>query len=291
MQGSVRSVKHLRQRLKWLKARQDRRKWRWIRLIQPKGDRKNGSSTFENNSGRFSLAFCLHGLRVLCRSPGRLSLLSSPPWLFWVRMAFFAPAVTSVGLSFRDWRYVEQEGIKGEMTYWWTRKKSENTPFAVIPAKAGIQINYRNGGKRVSPEWRPFYETIENSIFEVDTPVASVRAYGASRFNVDVYEDGYTEVFVMSCDVYVQGQNGNTKIDPGSMLSIGTDQDAELSPMRQGWWLGSMESIKRSLLNPTVELLIPTRAKRRKVNPVRNSSRRDSKPSGALNPAGIILKM
>jgi hypothetical protein len=26
------------------------------------------------------------------------------------------------------------------------------------------------------------------------------------------------------------------------------------------------------------------------VNPVRNSSRCDSKPSGALNPAGIILK-
>jgi len=28
----------------------------------------------------------------------------------------------------------------------------------------------------------------------------------------------------------------------------------------------------------------------RKVNPVRNSSRYDSKPSGALDPAGIILK-
>jgi hypothetical protein len=27
-----------------------------------------------------------------------------------------------------------------------------------------------------------------------------------------------------------------------------------------------------------------------KANPVRNSSRCDSKPSGALNPAGIILK-
>jgi hypothetical protein len=26
------------------------------------------------------------------------------------------------------------------------------------------------------------------------------------------------------------------------------------------------------------------------VNPVRNSSRYDSKPSGALNPAGIIIK-
>jgi hypothetical protein len=26
------------------------------------------------------------------------------------------------------------------------------------------------------------------------------------------------------------------------------------------------------------------------VNPVRNSSRRDSKPSGALNPAGILLR-
>jgi hypothetical protein len=86
----------------------------------------------------------------------------------------------------------------------------------------------------------------ENSVFQVDTPVASARAYGASRFKVDVYEDGYTEVSVMSGDVYLEGQNGNTKIDPGSMVSIGTDQNAELSPIRQadGWdrWNQSRDS-------------------------------------------------
>jgi hypothetical protein len=88
---------------------------------------------------------------------------------------------------------------------------------------------------------------VENSVFQVDTPVASARAYGASRFKVDVYEDGYTEVSVMSGDVYAEGQNGNTKVDPGSMLSIGTDQNAELSPKRQadGWdrWNQSKDSM------------------------------------------------
>ncbi len=99
------------------------------------------------------------------------------------------------------------------------------------------QVGVPQGGTYIYYAGSP---PVENSVFQVDTPVASARDYGASRFKVDVYEDGYTEVSVMSGDVYVEGQNGNTKIDPGSMLSIGTegtDQDVELSPMRQadGW--------------------------------------------------------
>ena len=102
---------------------------------------------------------------------------------------------------------------------------------------------------------------VENSVFQVDTPVASTRAYGASKFKVDVYEDGYTEVSVMNGDVYVEGQNGNTKIDPGSMLSIGTDQNAELSPMRQAdsWdqWNQSRDSAL-ARMGPSRKYLPPT---------------------------------
>ena len=73
---------------------------------------------------------------------------------------------------------------------------------------------------------------VENSVFQVDSPIISARAYEPSKFKVDVYEDSYTEVSVMNGSVYVEGQNGETKVNAGSMLSIGTDQRAEISPMR-----------------------------------------------------------
>jgi hypothetical protein len=102
---------------------------------------------------------------------------------------------------------------------------------------------------------------VENSVFQVDAPVASARAYGTSKFKVDVYEDGYTEVSVMGGDVYVESQNGNTKVDAGSMLSIGSDQMAELSPMMQAdsWdrWNQSRDSALASG-GPSREYLAPT---------------------------------
>ncbi len=72
----------------------------------------------------------------------------------------------------------------------------------------------------------------KNSVFQVDTQMGSTKTYGASKFKVDVYDNGYTEVSVLSGAVYVETQNGSTKVDAGSMLSIGVDQTAEISPLR-----------------------------------------------------------
>ena len=72
----------------------------------------------------------------------------------------------------------------------------------------------------------------KNSVFQMDTPGISTRAYGESRFKVDIYNDGYAEVSVFGGSVYVETQNGNTKADAGSMLSVDADQNAQLSPMR-----------------------------------------------------------
>ncbi len=74
--------------------------------------------------------------------------------------------------------------------------------------------------------------SVENSVFQVDSPVTSVISYGPTKFEVDVYEDGTTEVSVLNGSVSVQGQNGVTTVDAGTMLSMGSDQVAELSPMR-----------------------------------------------------------
>jgi len=79
---------------------------------------------------------------------------------------------------------------------------------------------------------------VQNSVFQVDTPIASIMAYGASKFQVDVYNDGSTEISVLRGSVYVQAQNGRTQVNAGTMLSIDSNQNAELSAMRpEDAWL------------------------------------------------------
>ncbi len=82
-----------------------------------------------------------------------------------------------------------------------------------------VYVNYAGSG-------------VQNSVFQVDTPVTSIMSYGPSKFEVDTYEDGYTEVSVLNGSVNVQSQNGSTTVDAGTMLSMGSNQVAELSPMR-----------------------------------------------------------
>ncbi|MCP8323173.1 MAG: FecR family protein [Candidatus Methylarchaceae archaeon HK02M2] len=71
-----------------------------------------------------------------------------------------------------------------------------------------------------------------NSVFQVDTPLISAMAYSSAKFNVYVYEDGYTEVSVINGTVYVEGMYGNTKVDSGDMISVDTNNYAKLSPRR-----------------------------------------------------------
>jgi hypothetical protein len=143
-------------------------------------------------------------------------------------------------------------------------RAGENTDVDVTDLKIDSQDNIT---QVVVPQGRTYINyagsNAKDSVFQVDSPVASTRAYGASKFKVDVYEDGYTEVSVISGAVYVEAQTGSTKVDPGSMLSIGADQDAELSPIRvaDSWdqWNQSRDSAlaragaSREYLPPTLD--------------------------------------
>jgi hypothetical protein len=143
-------------------------------------------------------------------------------------------------------------------------RASENTEVDITKLSIGgngdvIQVGVPQGRSYINYAG----SSLRNSVFQADTPVASTRAYGTSKFKVDVYEDGYTEVSVMKGDVYVESQNGNTKVDPETMLSIGADQNAELSPMRQAdsWdqWNQSRDSVvarggtNKKYLPPTLD--------------------------------------
>ncbi len=74
--------------------------------------------------------------------------------------------------------------------------------------------------------------SINNSVFQVYTPLISAIAYRSAKFEVYVYEDGYTEVSVINGTVYVEGQHGNIAVNTGDMISVGTDNYAEISPRR-----------------------------------------------------------
>jgi hypothetical protein len=72
---------------------------------------------------------------------------------------------------------------------------------------------------------------VQNSVFQVDTPITSIISYRHSKFQVDVY-DGSTEVSVIRGSVYVQNQTGRIQVEEGSMLSLDSNQNAELSAVR-----------------------------------------------------------
>src|SRR4030043_1124644 len=96
-----------------------------------------------------------------------------------------------------------------------------------------VYVNYRSSAGR-------------NSVFQVDTPLVSVMAYDNATCDIRVREDGYTEVSVLDGVVYVESQNGNTRVTRGNMISIGTEHYAEISPLgpRSEWirWNQSRDS-------------------------------------------------
>ena len=62
-----------------------------------------------------------------------------------------------------------------------------------------------------------------DSMLQVDTPVASIRVYDSSTFNVALAEDGNTNISVFRGAVYAENRSGAVRVSAGKMLSIGDD--------------------------------------------------------------------
>lgn len=112
-------------------------------------------------------------------------------------------------------------------------RMSENTEVDITNLSMGsngdvIQVGVPQGRSYINYAG----SDVRDSVFQVDTPVTSIMAYGPSKFQVDIYNDGTTEVSVLRGSVYVQGQDGGTQVEAGAMLSIDSNQIAELSTLR-----------------------------------------------------------
>ncbi|MGA7104834.1 MAG: DUF6600 domain-containing protein [Candidatus Deferrimicrobiaceae bacterium] len=68
------------------------------------------------------------------------------------------------------------------------------------------------------------------SILQFDTPYTSVRTFGESIFRIDI-PDGETDVLVFRGTVTAENAGGATRVRAGSMLVLGSDGYAELSPL------------------------------------------------------------
>jgi len=131
-------------------------------------------------------------------------------------------------------------------------RASENTEVDITNLSVGsnsdvVQVGVPQGRSYVSYAG----SDAQNSVFQVDTPVTSIMSYGPSKFQVDIYNDGATEVSVLRGSVYVQGQNGRTQVDAGTMLSMDSNQNAELSATRPedawiSWNLSRDSSLARA---------------------------------------------
>jgi len=70
----------------------------------------------------------------------------------------------------------------------------------------------------------------KRSVLQIDTPDASIRAFGNARFRIDI-PGGETDVSVFRGSVQAENDGGTTTVRAGNMLAVGEDGFAELSPV------------------------------------------------------------
>ncbi len=127
-------------------------------------------------------------------------------------------------IQFAGRTYLRADG-NTEITITRTKRDGDARIIQTALPEGRVYVNYR------SPAGR-------ESTLQVDTPLVSVMAYENSQFDIEVREDGYTEVSVFGGAVYVEAPKGSTRITRGNMISIGPEDYAQISPLGiSGEWI------------------------------------------------------
>ncbi|MBU1985744.1 MAG: FecR domain-containing protein [Proteobacteria bacterium] len=67
------------------------------------------------------------------------------------------------------------------------------------------------------------FKRVNDAMFQVDTPVSSIRIYDSSTLNVALAENGNTEISVFRGAVFAENRSGEVRVGAGKMLSMGDD--------------------------------------------------------------------
>ncbi|MGB3398974.1 MAG: DUF6600 domain-containing protein [Candidatus Deferrimicrobiaceae bacterium] len=90
----------------------------------------------------------------------------------------------------------------------------------------------RNSFQFYLPQGRAYVRSDDptGSVLQFDTPDTSIRTFEASTFRIDI-PNGETDLLVFRASVTAENAVGTTRVRAGSMLVLGSDGYAELSPL------------------------------------------------------------
>ena len=75
------------------------------------------------------------------------------------------------------------------------------------------------------------YKGRDNALLQIDTPESSVRAYEKSKFRMDVFDSGRTEITNFRGTIQAESREGKTQVERGRTLYITDRGDAEFGPL------------------------------------------------------------
>jgi hypothetical protein len=90
----------------------------------------------------------------------------------------------------------------------------------------------RNSFQFYLPQGRVYVRSDDptGSVLQFDTPDTSIRTFDASTFRIDI-PDGETDLLVFRGSATAENAGGTARVRAGSMLVLGSDNYAELSPL------------------------------------------------------------
>src|SRR3990170_3080455 len=134
----------------------------------------------------------------------------------------WAPASVNMPLVEGDELWVPEESLSAIQT--------NNGAYVRLDGNTAFQFSLPQGRAYV------LNNAPTGSVLQFDTPDTSIRAFETSTFRIDI-PDGETDVLVFRGTVTAENAGGTTKVRAGSMLVLGSDGYAELSPLPppDGW--------------------------------------------------------
>ena len=144
----------------------------------------------------------------------------------------WAPASVNMPLVEGDELWVPEGSLSAIQT--------NNGAYVRLDGNTALQVLRvdRNSFQFSLPQGRAYVlnNALRPSVLQFDTPDTSIRTFGKSTFRIDI-PDGETDVLVFRGSVTAENAGGTTKVRAGSMLVLGSDGYAELSPLPppDGW--------------------------------------------------------
>jgi hypothetical protein len=112
--------------------------------------------------------------------------------------------------------------------------QTTNGAYVRLDGNTALQVLRvdRNSFQFSLPQGRAYVlnDARKSSVLQFDTPEASIRTFGKSIFRIDI-PDGETDVLVFRGTVTAENAGGTTRVPARSMLVLGWDGYAELSPL------------------------------------------------------------